>query len=342
MSDEVSQLRTRALEELGASSSTAELDRWQTRYLSRKGEAKLLLRRVGTLSDAAEKKRFGKAVNELNQELEEHLARHRDQVLAAERERQLKAERADISLPGASSPLGRVHPVNRVLREICEIFERMGFQVFESPHVETDLNNFELLNFPKHHPARDMQDSFFVSEEVVLRTHTSPGQIHAMRACAPEPMRALLPGTCYRHEVVTPRSEMQFHQIEGLAIGPEVGLADLKGVLTEFVQQFFGGDRRMVLRGSYFPFTEPSVEVDIECILCDGTGCRLCKNSGWLEILGAGVVHPTVLKNGGYDPQVASGFAFGLGIERIVMLRHAIDDIRHFFANDLRFLEQFT
>jgi phenylalanyl-tRNA synthetase alpha chain len=339
--ERISKLRAAAVEELEAARSAGELDAWQTRYISRKGEVTLLLRQIGKVADPDEKKRAGKEINELSRRLEAELDRRRAELLAAERARQLAAEKVDITLPGTLSPLGRVHPVSRVIEEICSIFERMGFQIFESPHVELDLYNFELVGFPKHHPARDMQDTFFVSDEVVLRTHTTPGQIHAMRACAPEPLRALLPGTVYRHEVITPRSEIQFHQIEGLAVGEDVSLADLKGVLTEFILQFFGPGRRAVMRGSYFPFTEPSVEVDVDCILCSGTGCRLCKHTGWLEILGAGSVHPDVLRNGGYDPERFSGFAFGLGIERIVMLRHGIDDIRHFLGNDLRFLEQF-
>lgn len=342
MLDQIAELKKRAVKELDKTSSPDELDSWQSRYLSRKGEVKQFLRSIGKVSDPEKKKAIGKEVNALSQSLEQRLAARRQSILTAERARQLASEKIDISLPGTRVPQGRMHPVNRTMREICGIFQNMGFQIFESPHVETDAFNFQYLNFPRHHPAREMQDSFFVSEDVVLRTHTSPGQIHAMRACAPERLRAILPGTCYRHEAITPRSEIQFHQIEGLAVGPDIGLADLKGVLMEFVHQFFGTDRRTVLRGSYFPFTEPSVELDVDCIICDGKGCRLCKHTGWLEVLGAGVVHPNVLGHGGYDPGKFSGFAFGMGIERIIMLRHGIDDIRHFFAGDLRFLEQFS
>lgn len=342
MLEKIAELRERAERELDGSSSAMELDSWQSRYLSRKGEVKQLLRGIGQLADPDEKKAVGQQVNSLSRSLEEKLSERRDAVLSEERRRQLAAETVDISLPGSRVPQGRIHPVNQTMDEILDIFQSMGFQIFESPHVETDAYNFQYLNFPKHHPAREMQDSFFVSEDVVLRTHTSPGQIHAMRACAPEPLRVALPGTCYRHEVITPRSEIQFHQIEGLAVGPGIGLTDLKGILLEFVRQFFGTEREIVLRGSYFPFTEPSVEVDIDCIVCDGKGCRLCKHSGWLEVLGAGVVHPNVLRHGGYDPEKFSGLAFGMGIERLVLLRHAIDDIRHFLAGDLRFLEQFS
>ena len=341
MLDKIKALSQRALAELEAAGSTDELTAWHARYLSRKGEVKLLLREIGKVSDPGEKKRVGQEINALSGDLDKRLAARRTRLDDAELERQLESERVDTSLPGTLSPLGTMHPINSVLEEICSIFERMGFQIWESPHVETDEYNFEQLNIPKHHPARDMQDTFFVSDDVVLRTHTSPGQVHAMHACAPEPIRFLLPGTVYRNEAITARSEIQFTQVEGLAIGRDLGLADLKGVLQEFVGQFFGPDRRTLLRGSYFPFTEPSVEVDVDCGLCRGKGCRLCKETGWLEILGAGVVHPRVLANGGYDPAEHSGFAFGLGIERMVMLRHGIDDIRHFYGGDLRFLEQF-
>jgi phenylalanyl-tRNA synthetase alpha chain len=342
MIEQISALKARALGELESAASAAALDAWQSRYLSRKGEAKLLLREVGKLAEPEARKAAGKEVNDLNQTLETALGARREELQRLERARRLESERVDVSLPSTFAAPGRIHPVNQVLREILRIFERMGFQVFESPHVETDELNFGLLNFPKHHPARDMQDTFFVNEDVVLRTHTSPGQIRAMRERAPRPLRVLLPGIVYRSETITPRSEIQFHQVEGLAVGPSIGLADLKGVLLEFIGQFFGSGRRMRLRGSYFPFTEPSVEVDIDCNLCAGRGCRLCKQAGWLEILGAGVVHPTVLQNGGYDPKEVNGFAFGIGIERMVLLRHGIDDIRYFLSGDLRFLEQFA
>ena len=218
----------------------------------------------------------------------------------------------------------------------------MGFQVLESPELETDEYNFQLLNFPPDHPAREMQASFFTNKpDVVLRTHTSPGQIHAMREYYPEPIRVILPGMCYRHEQISARYEIQFHQVEGLAVGYNIRFSDLKGTLNDFAQRMFGAGRKTRFRAAYFPFTEPSAEVDVECILCNGQGCRLCKFTGWLEILGSGMVHPVVLQNGGYDPTVYSGFAFGKGPERITMLRHGIEDIRYFWANDLRFLEQF-
>ncbi|MFZ1403349.1 MAG: phenylalanine--tRNA ligase subunit alpha, partial [Anaerolineae bacterium] len=238
--------------------------------------------------------------------------------------------------------LGRIHPSNAVLRRIYAIFGQMGFQVYDAPDVELDEINFQLLNIPPDHPARDMQDTFYTKDPaVLLRTHTSPGQIRAMRQFAPAPLRVILPGKCFRYEPVTARSEFMFHQVEGLAVGKGITMADLKGTLQEFANQLYGEGRQLRFRCSYFPFVEPGVEVDMDCILCGGRGCRLCKYSGWLEISGAGMVHPVVLRNGGYDPAIYTGFAFGMGPERITMLKHSIDDIRYFFSNDVRFLEQF-
>jgi phenylalanyl-tRNA synthetase alpha chain len=218
----------------------------------------------------------------------------------------------------------------------------MGFQVYRSRDVETDEMNFQLLNFPPHHPAREMQDTFYTTNpEVLLRTHTSPGQIRVMREYHPEPIRVVLPGMCYRHEQITARSEIQFHQVEGLAVGRGIRFSDLKGTLINFTSRLYGEGRPVRFRASYFPFTEPSAEMDVQCFLCDGKGCRMCKYTGWLEILGCGMVHPTVLRNGGYDPNEFSGFAFGMGPERITILKHGVEDIRYFWANDLRFLEQF-
>jgi phenylalanyl-tRNA synthetase alpha chain len=218
----------------------------------------------------------------------------------------------------------------------------MGFQIYRSPDVETDAYNFELLNFPPHHPAREMQDSFYTENSaVILRTHTSAGQIRAMREYHPEPVRVILPGMCYRNEQITTRSSIQFTQVEGLAVGQNISLADLKGTLTEFARRLFGANRQTRFRASYFPFTEPSAEMDVTCFLCDAKGCQVCKYTGWLEILGSGMVHPTVLRNGGYDPELYTGFAFGMGPERIAMLKYGIDDIRQFWNNDLRFLQQF-
>ena len=250
--------------------------------------------------------------------------------------------------------MGRLHPATQILREIYRVFGDMGFQVYRTREVETDEYNFQLLNFPPDHPARDMQDTFFVDtgwergdNPVVLRTHTSPGQIRSMREFSamnpsdPPSIRLILPGMCYRYEQVTTRHEIQFNQVEGLAVGRHITLGDMKGTLTDFARRMFGQQVRTRLRPSFFPFTEPSGELDIECFLCGGKGCTVCKGSGWLEILGCGMVHPVVLQNGGYDPEIYSGFAFGMGTERVALLRYHIDDIRYFWANDVRFLGQF-
>jgi phenylalanyl-tRNA synthetase alpha chain len=249
----------------------------------------------------------------------------------------------DVRLPGRLQALGYLHVSTQTLREIYAILGQMGFHVLQSPEVEDDETNFQLLNMPPDHPARDMWSTFYLNRPgMLLRTHTSPGQIHAMRKYHPEPFRVILPGKCYRYEQVTVRSEYMFYQVEGMAVGYNITMADLKGVMFSFARQIFGPERKLRFRPSYFPFTEPSAEADIDCILCRGKGCVICKDSGWLEILGAGMVHPAVLRNGGYDPDQYSGFAFGMGPERIAMQKHGISDIRLFFGNDLRFLQQFA
>ena len=257
-------------------------------------------------------------------------------------EQAIAAGAIDVSLPGRPRPLGRLHPSTQILRDIYRIWGDMGFQIYRSRDVETDEYNFQLLNMPPHHPARDMWDTFYTDQEgVILRTHTSPGQIHAMREYYPEPIRVILPGMCYRYEQITARAEIQFYQVEGLAVGRHITFSDLKGTLTSFARRLFNDHVQTRFRCQHFPFTEPSAEMDIECFLCGGKGCNVCKYTGWLEILGCGMVHPTVLRNGGYDPAVYSGFAFGMGPERIAMLRYGIPDIRYFWSGDQRFLNQF-
>jgi phenylalanyl-tRNA synthetase alpha chain len=338
MLDKIEALRAEALEALGAASSLEDLDRWRVEYLGRKGGAVTqLLRGVGQLS-VKERPAAGQAGNELKVALAEA---YENRQLELSRSAEERAGKVDVTLPGRPVGLGRLHLTTQTLREIYAIFARMGFQVEEWPEVETDLLNFELLNMPPHHPARDMWDTFYVDSKVVLRTHTSPGQIRSMRKHCPDPIRVILPGKCYRYEAVTARSESMFYQVEGLAVGLHITLADLKGTMVEFARQMFGADRRVRFRCSHFPFTEPSVEVDMDCIICGGEGCRVCKYTGWVEISGAGMVHPQVLKNGGYDPDVYSGYAFGMGPERIAMIKYTIDDIRLFYSNDLRFAEQF-
>ena len=340
MHQQLEALQARALTALEAAQTSEETEAWYGQYLSRKGEMTSMLRGLGQLS-AEERPLVGKAANQIKGVLEAALKQRQDELAQAEMESALSAEGIDVTLPGRPVSIGRKHPTTIALGEITDIFGQMGFQIFDSPEVETDALNFELLNFPPGHPAREMQDTFFTqTEDVILRTHTSPGQIHAMRQYAPEPIRVILPGKCYRNEDVNMRSEMMFYQVEGLAVGRNITFTDLKGVLFNFAGQMYGEGSEIRFRKSYFPFTEPSVEVDVSCILCGGEGCRVCKYTGWLEILGAGMVHPVVLKNGGYDPAEFSGFAFGMGVERQAMLKRSVDDIRYFYDNDVRFLER--
>jgi phenylalanyl-tRNA synthetase alpha chain len=341
MLDKLTQLEDRALQELEALTDLEALDGWRVRYLGRKGELTALLRDIGKLPPE-ERPKAGQRANQVKLALQAAYDDAVERVRQAQLQRALEAERVDVTLPGRPPTLGRLHLSTQTLREIYAIFAAMGFQVVESPEVETDDMNFTLLNIPPFHPAREMQDTFYTTDPaVLLRTHTSPGQIRTMRQFCPEPVRVILPGKCYRYEQITARSEIQFHQVEGLAVGDDITMADLKGVLIEFARMMFGGGRPVRFRASHFPFTEPSAEMDIGCIICEGEGCRVCKYTGWLEILGCGMVHPMVLKNGGYDPDKYTGFAFGMGPERIAMLKYRIDDIRYFFTSDLRFLEQF-
>jgi phenylalanyl-tRNA synthetase alpha chain len=341
MIEKLEQLREAASRRLDAAATLADLEQWWRDTLGRKGEIQLMTRRLGELA-ASERPAFGKRVNEVKGALQRAFEEKSAALKSTELEARISGDALDVTAPGRRSIRGGLHPSTRVMREMYRIFGDMGFQIYRSADVVTDQYNFEWLNMPPEHPARDMQDTFYIGDEnVVLRTHTSAGQILAMREYHPEPVRVILPGMCYRNEQITARSEIQFHQIEGLAVGHGISLADLKGTLNEFARRFFGADRETRFRASYFPFTEPSAEMDVSCILCDGEGCRLCKYSGWLEILGCGMVHPVVLRYGGYDPDEYTGFAFGSGPERIGMLKYGIEDIRYFWANDLRFLRQF-
>ncbi|MFW6063552.1 MAG: phenylalanine--tRNA ligase subunit alpha [Chloroflexota bacterium] len=341
MLEKLDSIYEQSLKELQQASNTAELEAWYKATLGRKGSVQLQTRRIGQL-EPEERPAFGRRINEVKEALEAAYEERVAALRAQELEEKMAAEAIDVTLPGRRPWRGRLHPATQTLRDIYRIWGDMGFQVYRSRDVETDEYNFELLNIPKHHPARDMWDTFHTTTPgVILRTHTSPGQIHAMREYCPDPIRVILPGMCYRYEQITARSEIQFHQVEGLAVGKHITMADLKGTLSDFAHRIFGVQRRTRFRANYFPFTEPSAEMDVECILCQGEGCQVCKYTGWLEILGCGMVHPNVLRNGGYDPDVYSGFAFGMGPERIAMLKYGIDDIRYFWGNDLRFLEQF-
>jgi phenylalanyl-tRNA synthetase alpha chain len=334
-------LEQEALAELEAVNDDAGLNAWRVKFLGRSSAVMQVFGRLGGFPKEL-RPAVGQRANQVRQALESALAARSEALKASALQRSLQAERLDVTLPGRRRPVGRLHPATKVLREIYRIFADMGFQIYRSPEVETDEFNFELLNMPPYHPARDLWDTFHTTRPgVLLRTHTSPGQVRVMRERAPEPIRVILPGMCYRYEQISARSEIQFNQVEGLMVGRNVTFGDLAGALENFARRMFGQDVRTRLRPSYFPFTEPSGEMDIECFVCGGVGCQVCKGSGWLEILGCGMVHPVVLTNGGYDPEQYTGFAFGMGPERIAMLRYRIEDIRYFWANDLRFLEQF-
>ena len=341
MEQDFSKVEQAALAALHAIDAEAGLRAWQAAWLGKRSAVALALAGLGQLP-AAERPLAGQRANALRLQLEQahaaHAAALRESGLAAS----LQAGALDVTLPGRPAARGRLHIATQTLRQICAIWAQMGFQIYRSRDVETEACNFELLNIPPHHPARDMWDTFHTTiSGSLLRTHTSPGQIHAMREYAPEPIRVVLPGMCYRYEQITPRSEIQFNQVEGLAVGRGIRFTDLKGTLTDFARRMFGAQTRTRFRASYFPFTEPSAEMDVECFLCTGSGCVVCKQAGWLEILGCGMVHPKVLQNGGYDPAEYTGFAFGMGPERIAMLKYGIKDIRYFWGNDLRFLQQF-
>ena len=341
MLEQLNDTYQRSLDQLQNARTSETLETWYRQTLGRKGDVTQLTRQVGYLGPE-DRPAFGKRVNEVKKELEAAYQQQLVKVRTAELEAKMAADGLDVTLPGRRYSRGRLHPATQTLREIYRIWGDMGFQIYRSRDVETDEFNFELLNIPEHHPARDLWDTFHTTEPgIILRTHTSPGQIHAMREYCPEPIRVILPGMCYRYEQITARSEIQFNQVEGLAVGKSISMADLKGTLADFAKRMFGEERKVRFRASYFPFTEPSAEMDVECMLCNGDGCQVCQYTGWLEILGCGMVHPTVLRNGGYDPAVYSGFAFGLGPERIAMLKYGIEDIRLFWGNDLRFLEQF-
>ncbi len=343
--DELADLEQAAIAALVTVSDLASLTGWKSAYIGKTGALTQFSRGLGALP-AEQRPAVGQRVNQLRQNLETAYAASELQIKAAALATELAADCIDVTMPGRAPGLGAAHLTSQMLDLVQTIFAEMGFQVTESPEIELDEYNFGLLNFPDDHPARDMQDTFYVempagSPRVLLRTHTSPGQIRMMRQQAPAPLRILLPGKVYRNEQVTVRSEMMFQQFEFLAIGRTITLGDLKGTLAYFAERMYGPGTRVRLRPSYFPFTEPSAEMDVSCFLCAGKGCRICKHSGWLEIGGCGMVHPTVLRNGGYDPDHFSGFAGGFGIERIAMLKYAIDDIRLFYNGDARFPEMF-
>jgi phenylalanyl-tRNA synthetase alpha chain len=331
---------------LDACRSDEDLERVRIAYLGRKGRLTEVMRGVGALP-AVERPAVGELANLLKRRVDDRIAALREQRQAERRTRALADDRIDVTLPGRAIPLGHVHPLTAVLDEAVSILVGLGFSVYEGPHIEDEHHNFTALNIPSDHPARDMHDTFFVDDTHVLRTHTSPVQIRVMENQEP-PIAAIVPGPVYRHEVETVKNSAMFHQIEGFLVDRKVTFGDLKGVLGFFVQRMFGDDTRVRFRPSFFPFTEPSAEVDISCVICrgarrlaNGDPCRVCKATGWLEILGSGLIHPAVFRSVGYDPEVVSGFAFGMGVERMAMLKYGITDIRLFYQNDMRFLRQF-
>ena len=332
------ELQRKAEAELGSARSKDELLAIRTKYLGRKG---LLTSRFRKIGNAAPDERplLGKLGNEIKEALSVNIENALEELASRGKYEALLKEKIDVTLPGRGVRHGRLHPISQVSQEICEIFLGLGFSVAKGPEVELDYYNFEALNIPKDHPARDMQDTFYVEDNIVLRTHTSPVQIRIMEKQRP-PVRIVSPGKVYRHDSDISHTPM-FHQIEGLWVARGITFSDLKGVLTYFLRQIFGEDTTLRFRPSFFPFTEPSAEVDIQCIICGGDGCRVCGQSGWIEILGAGMVDPEVFKTVDYDTEEISGFAFGLGVERIAMLKYSISDIRLFYENDQRFLEQF-
>jgi phenylalanyl-tRNA synthetase alpha chain len=334
------QIHRDALAALRESATEDDVERLRVRFLGRKGELTEVVRRLREVP-AEERPALGAYLNQVKNEVERLVETTLTELRAAARRQQIASERIDVTVPGSRPLAGHLHPLTQVLELLVDTFVSLGFSVVEGPDVEDDYHNFTALNFPKDHPARDMQDTFFVDDDHVLRTHTSPVQIRVMEKQRP-PVRVIVPGAAYRHDSDITHSPM-FHQIEGFMVDRKVNFADLKGVLTLAVRQIFGADTRLRFRASFFPFTEPSAEVDIACFLCrDGENdCRICKGTGWIEILGAGMIDPNVFEAVGYDPEEFAGFAFGMGIERVTMLKYRINDIRLFFNNDLRFLRQF-
>lgn len=339
MKSQLEAIRAAATEEIAKVSSKIDLDALKVRFLGKKGELTAILKQMGKLSPE-ERPVMGQLANEVRSFIEEKIEEHSAEIKKIETAQKLKDETIDVTMPGKVKPLGHKHPLSIVLDEVKEIFMGMGFDVATGPEVEWDYYNFEALNIPKGHPARDTQDTFYITENMLLRTQTSPVQIRVMENNQP-PIRIIAPGRVYRSDAVDATHSPLFHQIEGLVVDKGITMGDLKGNLEAFAKRLYGNDTKIRLRPHHFPFTEPSCEIDVSCFRCGGKGCPMCKGEGWIEILGGGMVHPKVLKNGGIDPEVYSGFAFGVGLERLVMFRFNIDDMRLLYENDMRFLGQF-
>lgn len=339
MNDKVEAVVERALSAIENAHTTAALEEARVRLLGRKGELTTLLRQMKSV-DPEDRPKFGALVNSARETIEKELDERARVLVAAEKAARLELERIDVTMPGRAPRIGKIHPLTRGIMDITEIFVEMGFAVVEGPEVETDYYNFEALNTPKYHPARDVQDTFYVNDTVLLRTQTSPMQVREMEKREP-PVKVVVPGRVYRRDQVDATHSPVFHQIEGLLVDHDITFTDLKGTLAMFARKFYGEERKVRFRPHYFPFTEPSAEMDISCAICGGAGCRVCKQEGWIEVLGCGLVHPNVLRAVGYDPDELTGYAFGMGVERLVMLKHGIDDLRLLYENDLRFLSQF-
>ncbi len=339
MKEKIEAIRQAAANALGSASTQEELEALRVKYLGKKGELTGLLKQLGSVAPE-ERPKIGQIVNKAKQDLEEAIANHRAVISRAAAEKKLALEAIDITMPAKQKKVGVLHPLNRVLEQMIDIFKSMGFDVVDGPEVETDHYNFECLNVPEDHPARDMQDTFYLADKLLLRTQTSAAQIRTMETRKP-PIRVICPGRVFRADEVDATHSPVFHQIEGLVVDKGITMCDLKGVLEQFAKEIYGEDTKVRFRPSFFPFTEPSVEVDVTCSECGGKGCRVCKGDGWIEILGAGMVHPNVLRSCGIDPDEYSGFAFGIGLDRLTTTKYKISDIRLLFENDKRFLEQF-
>lgn len=336
LDNEIAALKQLAQDRSSQVRTAAELEKFRVEFLARKGSIAELFDKLKTVP-SEQKPAVGKQLNELRLFVESLFQSLQEKIGSANKKEE---EIPDLTLPGRTLPIGTIHPITKTLNDIIAIFTSMGFAIADGPEIEDDYHNFEALNFPPDHPARDMQDTFFISEKVLLRTHTSPVQIRVMEQQKP-PIRAIMPGRVYRNETISARSLSQFHQVEGLYVDHNVTFSELKGTLVAFAKEFYGSDIKYKFRPSFFPFTEPSLEMDITCFICSGKGCPMCKRSGWLEVLGAGMVHPNVFRKVGYDPETVTGFAFGMGIERTTVLRHGIPDLRMLLENDVKFLEQF-
>ena len=339
MKDQLEKIKAQAMQALESVSDLKLLDELRIKYLGKKGELTAVLRGMGALSPE-ERPKIGALANQVREQIEEKLQSKIDELSAKLQSEKLKAEEIDVTIPGRRREIGKLHPLSTVLNQVKDIFIGMGFSIAEGPDVELDYYNFEALNIPKNHPARDTQDTFYIDDNVLLRTQTSSVQVRVMEQTKP-PIRVIAPGRVYRSDEVDATHSPLFHQVEGLVVDKGITMGDLKGTLEVFAKALYGDGAKIRFRPHHFPFTEPSAEVDVSCFVCNGTGCNVCKGEGWIEILGAGMVHPKVLANCGIDPEVYSGFAFGMGLERIAMRRYDIDDLRLFFDNDLRFLKQF-